>query len=69
MNSMFASDSEAIYFKTKEELVSKCLYLLKNPEIISKISSAGFKRLMQDGHSVRDRVKEIVRNYERIKQI
>lgn len=69
MTSMFASDSEAIYFKTKEELVSKCLYLLKNPEIISKISSAGFKRLIQDGHSVRDRVKEIVRNYERIKQI
>lgn len=63
LNSMFVADKEAVYFSHPEELVNKCRYLLNNRELISEISDNGYRKLIQSGHEVTDRAKEIMKIY------
>ena len=67
LNSMFKADKEAVYFNSIEDLVNKCKYLLSNPTKISDIGNAGYERLLNDCHSIGDRVIEIVERYFKTK--
>ncbi len=66
MDSMFPENECAVYFRSKEELVTKCKELLDNPEEISRIAENGYNRLKEIGGSEVDRCKEIVEAYRKI---
>lgn len=63
LNSMFKEGSEAEYFRTKEELLDKVTYYLNNDEKLLQVSSAGHKRLYDDGHEVKDRCEQIIKQF------
>lgn len=65
--SMFEPDKEAVYFSSKEDFVKQVKFYLEHDEKCEKIGQAGYKRLMQDGHEVKDRVEQIIKCFEKIK--
>jgi spore maturation protein CgeB len=67
LNSLFEENKEAVYFRSKEDLLKKVKFYLSNPELRSNIAKAGYDRLLKDGHEVSDRVKEIIRVYNIVK--
>jgi len=67
LNDMFEEGVDAEYFRDKKELLKKINYYLKNKEELHRVSTNGHNRLKQDGHEVKDRCKEIVSVYEKIK--
>ena len=64
--SMFEPDKEAVYFGSANELVDKCKSLLDDSARIDEIALAGYSRLMKDGHSISDRIDEIVERFNLI---
>ena len=67
MASMFEPDKEAIYFKSPDELVSKCRYLLQNEKLIEEIAENGYNKLHISGHEVSNRASEILKIYSAFK--
>ncbi len=57
---LFKGDEEAVFFSSQEELVEKTLWLRDHPEEIERIAQAGMRRVLADGHSVDDRMKELL---------
>ena len=57
------NDKEAIFFETKEELLSKIRYYLKNSEQAEKIGISGFEKNLKSGNEVTDRVKQIIETF------
>lgn len=67
LKSLFKEGVEADYFKSKEELLEKVNFYLSNSEARIGLVSNAYKRLIDDGHEVSDRVKDIIKVYNRIK--
>ena len=67
LSSMFVEDLEAVYFRNKEELLEKIIYYLANPEKLNKISENGYNKLHKSGHEIKDRVRQIIDVYNRLK--
>lgn len=65
--SMFEPDKEAVFFRSKEELVEKTAYYLRHPEACKRIGQAGYERLIRDGHEAKDRALQIINKYIEIK--
>lgn len=68
MDSMFKADEEAVYFNTKEEFITKVKYYLENEQEQKRIAEHGYQRLIQDGHEVKDRVRQIEECYRRLQE-
>lgn len=66
--SMFEPEKEAVYFENADSLVGKVKYYLENSESRENIANAGYKRLLRDGHEVKDRAKQILEAYTLIKE-
>ena len=66
MNNLFPENECAVYFRSKEDFVNKCKYLLSNPDEISRIAQNGYERLMEIGGSEVDRCREIIEKYNEI---
>ena len=64
---MYEEDKEIVFFRTKEELVEKLRYYLNNEDAREQIALAGYNRVLKDGHEAKDRVKQIMEEYERLK--
>ena len=64
---LFGGDKEAAYFRTKEELVLKIKFYLEHEDLRKRIAKAGLERLLNDGHEVADRAREIIRIYNIVK--
>jgi spore maturation protein CgeB len=64
MLSILKEDKEAVYFNDKYELLNKIQWLLANPSKIDEIAEAGCKRLLDDGHDIKSRTAEILKNLE-----
>jgi len=64
---LFEEDKEAVYFKSKEELLKKIKLYLKDENKIKEVGKNGYNRLMKDGHEVKDRCEEIIKVYNEIK--
>jgi spore maturation protein CgeB len=56
----FREDVEAVFFSTPEELAQKALWLRDHPEKIEAIAQAGMQRVYSDGHSIEDRMKQLL---------
>ncbi len=59
-NNLYKPDEEAIYFTSKEELLTKLQNLLANPKKLNAIAAAGHARILKDGHEVTDRARQII---------
>jgi hypothetical protein len=59
MKAMFAPGKEADYFSSPEELVDKVHYYLARPDLRERIAKAGHVRVMEDGHDVVSRMREV----------
>jgi spore maturation protein CgeB len=57
---LFEDGREAVYFSSASELVSRVRQLLLEPARLDAIRVAGFERVRRDGHSVYDRMKEML---------
>lgn len=66
--SMFQEDKEIVFYKNKEEFVQNIKYYLSHKEERQEIAEAGYKRLMQDGHEVKDRIEFIIDIFEQISE-
>jgi spore maturation protein CgeB len=64
--SMFEEDKEVVFFKSKEELLSKVKYYLKNDKEREKICQNAYERVIRDGHSATARVSQIIDDYRRL---
>jgi len=67
--SLFEKGKEAEYFKNKEELLRKVKCYLSNPKEIKKIGENGYNKLLNDGHEVTDRCREVIKVYEELRNI
>lgn len=61
MESLFAPDREAVYFRNDEDLIEKAAALIRNNEARNAIGAAGRKRLLDDGHEAMDRAEQILK--------
>lgn len=66
MASMFAKGKEADYFNSPVELLAKVKYYLDNALVREQLVESAFLRLANDGHEVKDRVKEVVKVYQEV---
>jgi glycosyltransferase involved in cell wall biosynthesis len=57
---LFKEDEGAVYFSSPEELVEKALWLREHPEEIERIAHAGLRRVHADGHSVDNRMRQLL---------
>jgi len=57
---LFVEDMEIVFFRSKEELVSKIKYYLGNPELLEKISTAGYLKVLNAGHDIDSRIKMVM---------
>jgi len=64
---LFEEDQEAVFFSTPEELTKKALWLRDHPQEIERIAQAGRRRLLTDGHSVYDRMRELLLLIENVR--
>ncbi|QSJ15278.1 glycosyltransferase [Nostoc sp. UHCC 0702] len=62
---LFLEDKEAVYFSNPDELRQKVEYLLKNPDVISSITEAGYQKALQN--TITNRITEIANLYQVIK--
>jgi len=56
----FADGSEAVFFSSPTELVSRVHALLAMPEMVDDIAAAGCARVHADGHSVDGRMEQLL---------
>lgn len=65
--SLLFNEEEIILFETKEELLLKIKYFLKNKDELKLIGENGFKRNLKDKNEVRDRAAQIMNTYFSLK--
>ncbi len=58
--SMFEENVEAVYFRSRDEMVAKVRYYLQNESERTRIAAAGRARLLRDGHEAIDRVRFVL---------
>ena len=61
---LFEEGQEADYFSTKEELLKKIIYYLKNDKKSKTIASAGYKRVHESDYTFKNRITEILDTIE-----
>jgi spore maturation protein CgeB len=66
LKAMFEEGREAVYYSSKEELLSKIRYYLANEGERQRIARAGHERCMRDGHSNIDRACHVLRDANEI---
>ncbi len=62
--SMYEDSIEAVLFHDKNDFVDKIKYYLNHEDERVKIAEAGYKRLISDGHEVKDRIREIISDWQ-----
>lgn len=68
MSKMFEEGKEAVFFHDKEEFVNKVCYYLANDEEREEIAKNGRRRLLQDGHDIKDRALQILQVFEKVRE-
>ena len=61
--SLFQENKEIVFYRNKKDFVEKVEYYLRHDEERKKIASAGRKRLLKDGHEVKDRIAQVIEDY------
>lgn len=61
--SLFQENKEIVFYRNKKDFVEKVEYYLRHDEERKRIASAGRKRLLKDGHEVKDRIAQVIEDY------
>ena len=56
------NNKEVVLWNNTKDLVSKIKFLLKNQNVLKKISIAGYLKIMKGNHSEKDRAKQILKS-------
>lgn len=70
LRNMFEEDKEACYFSSREELLEKIAWLLRDSEGRERIATAGLQRVWKDGHDVYGRARnflDVIEKHQRTK--
>jgi len=67
MNEMFPEGEAAVYFRNPTELVAKAKYLLEHPKKVMQLAEKACERLETLGASEKDRAKQIIEEYYKLK--
>lgn len=62
--SLFEEDKEVVFYRNKNDFVQKVEYYLNHKEKRENIGMAGRMRVLQDGHSEVDRVRQIMTDFK-----
>ena len=65
LQALFREDEEAVLFSSKEELLEKVSWLLRDDEARQRIAKAGMERVWKDGHDVLTCVERLARRLSR----
>lgn len=57
---MFIDGEEAVFFRSKEELVDKVKYYLSHEDHLHRIRENGLSRVIRDGHDIYSRLKAVL---------
>lgn len=60
LRALLEEDREAVFFSSPAELVKKARWLLNRPDEVARIAAAGRRRVIRDGHSVEERMAEML---------
>jgi spore maturation protein CgeB len=63
---LYEEDKEIVLFSSKEELIDKCNFYLKNDSVRNKIAYGGYKRLIKCDYSLVNRLKKILLNIKEL---
>ncbi|HAF00057.1 MAG TPA: hypothetical protein DCO68_05560 [Methylophilaceae bacterium] len=66
--SMFKEGAEADFFRTPNELVEKIRNYLQNDSLRERVASAGYKRVITDGHDAVSRMQQVLKWANEIKE-
>ncbi len=66
LSKLFEEGKEAVYFRTKNEMIRKIEYYLNNDLARRAVARGGYERLMRDGHEVHNRAQQVCDIYETI---
>ena len=58
---LLKEDEDAVYFRSKEELVAKVRRYVLDDEGRNRIAASGYDRVHRDGHDVRSRARQLVK--------
>ncbi|MCF8057830.1 MAG: glycosyltransferase [Bacteriovoracaceae bacterium] len=61
---LFKEDIEAVYFRSRKEILDKVGLYLSLDSDLKRIQNEGYSRLLSDGHEVLDRAIQIISDYE-----
>lgn len=64
---LFEEDKEIVFFRNEEEFVEKIKYYLVNGDERERIAQGGYNRVIKDGHEAKDRIRQIVEDYNSLK--
>ena len=59
---MFQEDQEIVFYRNIEDFKEKVKYYLQNEAERRSIAIAGRNRLLKDGHEIKDRAAQIVKD-------
>ena len=60
LTSLFKAGEEADFFKSKDELIEKAKLYLGNDELRLTVAANGYQRVIEDGHDVVSRMKQVL---------
>jgi spore maturation protein CgeB len=63
-NSLFKDHHEVLFFKSKQELLEKVLFLMDNPEIASRYAENAKVRCIVDGYDHHNTLKKVLKTIE-----
>lgn len=68
LTSLYADGDEAVFFDTKSEFGRKIDYLLANQSEIDRIGKNGLRRVWQDGHDIKSRMRSVLATIENVRK-
>lgn len=66
MQSMFLEHKEIEYFSTSEQCVEKAINMIRQKTYL-EIAEQAYTRLLEDGHEVKDRAAQVLRDFENVR--
>jgi spore maturation protein CgeB len=64
LSNLFEEGLEAEFFRSKEQLIKKLNFYLKNDKQRRSVASNGYRRVFNDGHDIDSRMLELIRHVE-----
>lgn len=66
LSKIYRDGEEAVYFKSKEDLLKKITDLLANPKEIDRIADNGFKKCLNEGFDVYSISRELIKKVDEV---